>query len=87
MFRFLFRFAGLVVIAISFLGGLYVDDQLEFARSLDRQICRFCAMENLADQRAQRTIRVEQIGPVGDQPAGALPLPARQQQTLSRFSP
>ena len=54
-----------------FLGGLYVDNQLEFARSLDRQICRFCAMENLADQWAQRTIRVEQIGPIGDQPAGA----------------
>src|SRR5579864_4887864 len=51
------------------LGGLPVDDQLEFGRLHDWEIGRIVAMENLAGIDANLTIYIVEAGPVADQTA------------------
>jgi hypothetical protein len=51
------------------LRGLQIDDQLEFGRPLDRQICRLGAFEDLVDIGRDALLRVVQIGSVAHQTA------------------
>src|SRR5437870_754166 len=53
------------------LGGLEIDDQLEFGRLLDWQVGRFGAFEDLSDVTAGLTIRRHQVRSVADQTAGS----------------
>ena len=51
------------------LGGLEVDDQLEFGRLLDRQVGRLLALENAAGVDASLLVRIRDVGPVAHQSA------------------
>jgi hypothetical protein len=51
------------------LGGLEVDDQLEFSRALDWQIGRLVAFENPASVDARSTKRIRDVVAVADQAA------------------
>ena len=48
------------------LGGLEVDDQLEFGRLYHRQIGRFDALENFSDVDSGLAIPVDKVGCVTD---------------------
>jgi hypothetical protein len=50
------------------LGGLEVDDELEFRRLQHRQLGWAGALENLAGVYAGLTIELGLIGPIADQP-------------------
>src|SRR5207248_10611614 len=52
------------------LGGLEVEEQLDFRGLLDRQIGRLIASENPAGIDADRTERVRKTGPITHQAAG-----------------
>ena len=52
------------------LGGLEVDDQLDFRGLLDRQVGRLFALENPAGIDANLTIRVRNAAAVAHQAAG-----------------
>src|SRR6516165_8664776 len=50
------------------LGGLEVDDQLEFGRLFDGKVRRFCALENLPDvMEARSAVRCPDVGAVTHQ--------------------
>jgi hypothetical protein len=51
-------------------GGLEINDQLILSRRLDRKVRRLFALEDAVDVAGRAAVLVEQIGPIGDQPAG-----------------
>src|SRR5215211_7190106 len=51
------------------LGRLEIDEELEAARPLDRQILRSGAVEHLADEGSRLDIKIDQVRAVGEKPA------------------
>jgi hypothetical protein len=51
------------------LGGLEVDDELEFGRLLDLQVGRLLALEDASDIVAGLTERIGDVGTIAHQPA------------------
>jgi hypothetical protein len=52
------------------LGGLQVDDELVLCRRLHRQVSGLLALEDAVDVAGGLPVHVDEIRPVGDQPAG-----------------
>ena len=52
------------------LGGLEVDDQLDFRRLLDRQVTRLGTLQDAAGVNAGLSKHLLEVGRVADQPAG-----------------
>src|SRR5258705_8741339 len=67
------------------LGGLEVDDELEPARALDRQIGRARALHNAVDVPGRLPKQLRQIRPIAEQAAGfgKLGLDARRRQAIA----
>src|SRR5262245_27139261 len=51
------------------LGGLEVDDQLEFGRLLHRQVRWLLALEDAIDVAGGAAVGLDRVGPIGDQSA------------------
>src|SRR5215813_8082972 len=51
-------------------GGLGVEDQLELAQLLDRQVCRLCALEDTTAIDTELTPRVRNVCSVAHELAG-----------------
>ena len=52
------------------LGSLEVDHKLVFGRRLHRQVGRLLALEDAIDITGCAAVRVDRIGPIGNQPTG-----------------
>src|SRR6478609_7764149 len=49
-------------------GGLEIDDDVEFGRTLDRQIAGFCPLENLVYERSRTVVHIGKIDAIGEKP-------------------
>ena len=65
--------------------GLQIDHQLELGRLFDRQVGRLRTLENLVDEAGGPTIKISNIGPVGQKEARLRQLSLEQRRLAADF--